>query len=87
MINRAKALAGLLSPFLVFGVLVVLLAIMQRGPHGARDSAAQPTSTEGWLFADTASSEDASVEVTRGLQNIPGKGATTVTTYTIYPTY
>ena len=35
------------------------------------------------LSADTASSSGASVEVTKGLQEIPGKGATTVTTYTV----
>ncbi|MGA3168932.1 MAG: hypothetical protein ABSF14_22755 [Terriglobia bacterium] len=87
MLNKMKALAALLLPFLVFGALAALLLFIQRGPHGAPAGAARPTPTGDWLFADTASSGGASVEVTQGLQEIPGKGATTVTTYTVYPTY
>ncbi len=81
------ALGILLSPFLVAGVLAALLLFIQREPKAAQQAAASPAARTDWLRADAASYEDASVEVTQGIQEMPGKGATTVTTYTIIPTY
>jgi len=94
--NRAKAMVGLLLPCLAFAVVVFLSsAFMQARPAPVASSVTEETRTEqdGWLFADTASSSDASVEVTQWREGMPGKGTeknlipTTVTTYTVFGTY
>jgi hypothetical protein len=84
--GRAKALCLLVLPFLVFAVVVFLFSEYLRiHPAAPGEKASQQSANrgDGWLFANSASSSDASVEVTQGLQEIPGKGATTVTTYTV----
>jgi hypothetical protein len=94
--NRAKALVELLLPCLAFAVVVFLPSgFRQARPAPVPSKVTQETSASqgGWLFANTASSSDASVEVTQGLGRIPGKGAgknltaTTVTTYTVFGTF
>jgi hypothetical protein len=88
--GRVKALGVLLLPVLIFAAVVFLASSLQsrlaapRESHAAQPSSEQsPASANGWLSADTASSAGASVDVTKELQEIPGKGATTVTTYTV----
>jgi hypothetical protein len=84
--GRAKALVVLLLPIIVFAAVVFLASALVRiHPAGVANKASGPTpiGADGWLSADTASSSGASVDVTKGLQEVLGKGATTVTTYTV----
>lgn len=86
IMGRAKALGVLALPVLAFAVVVFLASALARiHPAGVAKKASAPTpiSADDWLSADTASSAGASVEVTQGSQEIPGKSATTVKTYTV----
>jgi hypothetical protein len=94
--NRAKALVGLLLPCFAFAVVVYLSsAFPQARPATVTSKVTRETQArqDGWLFANTASSSDASVEVTQWREGMSGKGAgknltaTTVTTYTVFGTY
>jgi hypothetical protein len=84
--RRAKALCVLVLPVIAFAAVVFLASALVRiHPAGVANKASEPTpiGADGRLSSDTASSSGASVDVTKGLQEVPGKGATTVTTYTV----
>jgi hypothetical protein len=98
--GRAKALGVLLLPVLIFAAVVFLASSLQNRLGAPRESqAAQPSSEQspasanGWLFANSASSADATVEVSRTSVEASGKPgtknptATTVTTHTILGTF
>jgi hypothetical protein len=95
-IRRAKALGELLLPCLAFAAIVLLSSAFTHArpaPVAAKVTGETPTRQDGWLFANAASSSDASVETTQGPEETPGKGAgknpgaTTVTTYTVLGTF
>jgi hypothetical protein len=96
IVRRAKALGVPLLPIIAFAAVVFLASSLQNRLGAPRESqAAQPSSeqtpigADGWLFANSASSADATVEVSRTSVEASGKPgtknptATTVTTYTV----
>ncbi len=94
--NRAKALVAFAWPLLAFAVVVFLSSTFRQVRPAlvtSKVNRATQTRQDGWLFANTASSSDATVEITRGPEVTPGKGAgknltaTTVTTYTVFGTF
>jgi hypothetical protein len=95
-IRRAKALGELLLPCLAFAVVIFLSSAFRQVRPAlvtSKVTEGNQTTQDGWLFANTASSSDATVEVTRWHEGTPGKGAgknrtaPTVTTYTVFGTY
>jgi len=95
-IRRAKALGELLLPCLAFAaVIFVSTGFRQAHPRPVMEKVKGETQTRqgGWLFANAASSSDATVDITQGPEEMPGKGAgknpgaTTVTTYTVFGTF
>lgn len=77
-VRRAKVLGELLLP------IVILAAVAGAGFHRS-----PPTVNEARQESDMLSmtSTGASVQVTQELIEMPGKGATTVTTYTVMGTF
>jgi len=95
-LNRAKALIELLLPCLALAMVVVLsFGSTPARPALIASKATGGTSTrqDGWLLANTASSSDATVDITQEPKGMPGKTAgkngtaTTIITYTFTPTY
>jgi hypothetical protein len=95
-LHRAKALVELLLPCLAFAMVGFLSSGFTHTRPALVTSKVNDeaqTRQDGWLFANTPSSSDVSVEVTQRREGMLGKAsgknltATTVTTYTVFGTY
>lgn len=95
-IRRAKAPSELLLPCLALAAVILVstgFRQARQAPVTEKANGETQTKQDGWLFANAASSSDASIETTQGTEGTPGKGAgknpgaTTVTTYTAFGTF
>lgn len=93
IVRRVKALGVLSLPFLAFAVVVFLASALVRiHPAAVREKASQQSANkaDGWLFANSASSADATVEVSQTsveASGKPGGKSSTATTYVVTGTY